>query len=259
MPYGYWNALTTKDFSSFSPDGTVVIMPVGSIEQHGPHLPVSVDTLITEGVLKEMLDSVPDSYTALVLPTLPVGKANEHTGFDGTLSLSVNTITGLWTDVAESVFRTGLKKLMILNGHGGQSQVASVVARDLRVRHDALVVPVNWWAVRDKPIEFGEDEYTYGIHGGAEETSVMMYLHPELVRREHCQNSTSNAFLQKEKFPRLFSQGALHAWKAEDLQKNGACGDASIATREDGETIVKAAAASLAELLSEMAAFSLPA
>ncbi len=259
MPYHYWNTLTTEDFFSFSPDRTVVVMPVGSIEQHGPHLPVSVDTLIVDGVLKEMLKNVPESYTALVLPTLPVGKANEHIGLNGTLSLSMETVTGLWTDVAESVFRTGLKKLMILNGHGGQSQAASIVARDLRVRHNALVVSVNWWSVRDKPTIFSEEEYTYGIHGGAEETSVMMFLHPELVRTENCRNFVSNAFLQKEKFPRLFSQGILHAWKAEDLHDSGTCGDASIASPEAGQDIVKSAAESLVDLLSEIAAFSLPA
>lgn len=258
MAYRYWDEMATTDFQNLNRDKTIVVMPVGSTEQHGPHLPLSVDVRITEGVLKEMLGHISDECTVLVLPTLPIGKANEHIDFDGTLSLSVNTLMGLWTDVAESVFRTGLKKLMILNGHGGQSQVMEIVARDLRVRHNVLVIPVNWWSVRPKPSEFSDDEYTYGIHGGAEETSVMMHLHPQLVRSECCINFIPSSFLQREKFPRLFSQGIRHAWKAKDLQSFGACGDASIANKEDGQKITLNAAKSLAELIAEMAEFQLP-
>lgn len=258
MAYRYWDEMATTEFRELDRDRTIVVMPVASTEQHGPHLPLSVDVRITEGILKEMLHRIPDSYTVLVLPTLPIGKANEHIGFDGTLSLSINTLMGLWTDVAESVFRTGLKKLMILNGHGGQSQVTEIVARDLRVRHNALVVPVNWWSVRPKPSEFSDNEYTYGIHGGAEETSVMMHLHPDLVKDECCVNFVPNSFLQREKFPRLFSAGVRHAWKAEDLQSAGACGDASIADKKDGQKIILTAAKSLAELIGEMAEFQLP-
>lgn len=259
MAYRYWDEMATTDFKRLDRDKTIVVMPVASTEQHGPHLPLSVDVRITEGVLNEMLVHSPKDCTILVLPTLPIGKANEHIGFDGTLSLSIETLMGLWTDVAESVFRTGLKKLMILNGHGGQSQVTEIVARDLRIRHNALVVPVNWWSVRPKPSEFSQDEYTYGIHGGAEETSVMMHLHPDLVRSECCANFMPNSLLQREKFPRLFSQGVRHAWKAEDLQSAGACGDASIANRDDGQKIISNAAQSLAELIEEMAEFQLPA
>ena len=94
MPYKYWDELATTEFRELDPEKTVVIMPVASTEQHGPHLPLSVDVRITEGVLKEMLNILPDSSLALVLPTIPVGKANEHTGFDGTLSLSIHTLMG---------------------------------------------------------------------------------------------------------------------------------------------------------------------
>lgn len=258
MPYKFWDEMTTTEFKDINPEKTIVIMPVASTEQHGPHLPLSVDVRITEGVLNHMLGLIPDYYTVLVLPTLPVGKANEHISFDGTLSLSVNTLMGLWTDVLESVIRTGFKKLMILNGHGGQSQVAEIVARDLRVRHSAFVVPVNWWSVRQNPTEFKSDEYIYGIHGGAEETSVMMHLHPDLVRDSCCVDFVPYSFLQKEKFPRLYSQGVRHAWKAEDLHKKGAMGDASKANIEDGAKIIESAATSLVELLGEMVEFKFP-
>ena len=253
-----WEELTTTDFATLDKQRTIVVMPVGSVEQHGPHLPLSVDVRITEGVLTETLRRLPDSCTVLVLPMLPVGKANEHIAFDGTLSLSVQTLISLWTDVAESVFRTGLKKLMILNGHGGQSQVSEIVARDLRVRHNALVVPVNWWSARPAvPSVFGSDEEAYGYHGGAEETSVMLHLHPDLVRRKKIANFTPRALAQKERFPLLYGNGVRHAWAAGDLNPTGAIGDASRATAEEGRRIVEEASPPLAALIAEMADFTL--
>lgn len=257
MPFHHWDELTTTDFAALDPAKTVAVMPVGSIEQHGPHLPLCVDSCITAGVLGAMLRHVPDGVTLLALPLLPVGKANEHIGFAGTLSLSVQTLMGLWTDMAESVFRAGLRKLMILNGHGGQTQVAEIVARDLRVRHGALVVPVNWWSVRPLPKLFAEEEYRYGIHGGAEETSVMMHLRPDLVRREQCRNFAPRSLQRREEFPMLYGHGVRHAWKAEDLHPEGACGDATLADAAKGRVIAEDAAHSLAALVQEMAAFEL--
>lgn len=258
MACKYWSELSTTDFENLNVKNTIAIMPVGSTEQHGPHLPLGVDVRIPEGVLKSVIDKIDGDIDILILPTLPIGKANEHIGFKGTLSLSINTLISLWTEVAESVFRTGIKKLLILNGHGGQTQVTEIVARDLRVRYDALVVPINWWSVRDKPQEFDQTEYTYGIHGGAEETSAMIYLHSNLVKADYCKNFQSNPFVNREKFPRLFSQGVKHAWKAEDLHIEGAMGDASVATAAKGKEIVENAAISIAELITEMIEYELP-
>jgi creatinine amidohydrolase len=257
MPCKYWNELTTADFKTIDTEKVIAILPVGSTEQHGPHLPLCVDACITEGMLKAVMALVPDDFIVLALPVMPVGKANEHIGFDGTLSLSVTTLIGLWTDIAESVFRTGVKKLMILNGHGGQTQVMDIVARDLRVRHDALVVPINWWSLQADKTLFPATEYTYGIHGGAEETSVMMHLRPDLVRTQYAQNFETQPLLKRHEFPRLFSQGVRHAWKAEDLQETGACGDATLATAELGQCIIDDAARSIVELLQEMSRFNL--
>lgn len=260
MPFLSWDNMTTTDFAGLDLAKAIAVLPVGSIEQHGPHLPLCVDACITAGVLDEMMrQQVPEGLTLLALPLLPVGKANEHSGFAGTLSLSVQTLMGLWTDVAESVFRAGLRKLMILNGHGGQSQVAEIVARDLRVRHNALVVPVNWWSVRPTPTLFPATEYIYGIHGGAEETSVMMHLRPDLVRRDACANFIPRSLQQREIFSALYGHGVRHAWQAEDLQETGACGDATLADATKGRAIIAEAAQSLLTLLQEMAAFELPA
>lgn len=259
MAWKYWDELTTFDFAGLDPARTIAVMPVGSTEQHGPHLPLSVDVRIMEGVLEETLRRLPEDCTVLVLPTLPVGKANEHQRFAGTLTLSAATLIQMWTEIGESVLRAGVRKLMILNGHGGQSQIGDIVGRELRVRHNALVVPVNWWSVRKTPEAFTPDEYTYGIHGGAEETSVMMHLHPDLVRTQHLADFVPRSLEKREAFPLLYGQGVRHAWEAADLHPQGAMGNATLATAEEGARIVADAADSLAALIGEMAVFEFPA
>jgi creatinine amidohydrolase len=261
MPYHYWDQLTAYDFDAFDPAQTIVILPVGSVEQHGAHLPLCVDYRLVEGVLGAMLEqfsSQQNQQTLLILPTLPIGKANEHTDFRGTLSLSVNSLIGLWTDVMESVIRSGFRKIMILNGHGGQMNIMDIVARDVRVRHNAFVVPVNWWSVRDPKDcdHFPADEYRYGIHGGAEETAMMQALHPEWVRADKIDNFIPIPFEKRDQFPLLYGQGSIrHAWKARDLHPSGAIGDATLATPEIGQKIIDNAAASILMLLQEMFRF----
>lgn len=257
MNYKYWKNMNTHDFDNLDPEATIAVLPVGSIEQHGPHLPVGVDTDIVWGVVENSLEKIPDDILCLVLPLMPIGKANEHSDFNGTISLSVNTLISLWTEICENVLRTGIKKILIINGHGGQTNVTSIVARDLRIRHDALVVPINWWSVREKPNEFSEEEYMYGIHGGAEETSVMMHLHPSLVNKDKIDNFISNSYKNRKEFPILCGNGTLHAWKASDLHAGGACGDASIASAEKGKEIINNASDSIIKLLQEMRRFKL--
>ena len=103
----YWHELTTKDFAALDRESAVALLPVGAIEQHGPHLPVYVDTCLTEGVVAHMLEKLPETQQLLVLPTQAVGKSNEHLAYPGTLTLSAETLTRLWTEIGESVHQIG--------------------------------------------------------------------------------------------------------------------------------------------------------
>ena len=160
------------------------MLPVGAIEQHGPHLPVSVDAAIIAGIVERVIALLPDDLPVTFLPMMPIGKSNEHIAFPGTLTLSADTLIRLWTEIGESVARAGIRKLVLLNSHGGQPQIMDIVARDLRVRLKMFVVALSYWGVGMPKGCFPSGEAEHGIHGGSSETSMMLHLHPELVRNE---------------------------------------------------------------------------
>ena len=140
LPRRYWQDMTTREFAALDAARAIALLPLGAIEQHGPHLPVAVDACIVDGIVRRALELLPAALPVTVLPLLPVGKSDEHLAFPGTLSLSAETLARLWTELGEAVARAGIRKLLLLNGHGGQPQVMEIVARDLRVR------PAWWWS-----------------------------------------------------------------------------------------------------------------
>ena len=184
-----WTELKTTEFAALPPE-TVAVLPVAAVEQHGPHLPVCVDACINESLLELALGKAYD-LPALLLPMQPIGKSNEHLGFAGTLTLSTDTVVRLWTELGESVRRSGVKRMLIFNSHGGQPQVADIVARDLRVRLEMFVATVSWWQLAGLQRYFSENELRNGIHGGAVETSLMLYFRPDLVSMEYAANFVS--------------------------------------------------------------------
>src|SRR5882757_9215295 len=165
-----WVEMTTEDFQESDMASAIAILPVAAIEQHGPHLPVEVDTAINRGVLARAMELLPADLPVTVLPAMPVGKSNEHAAFPGTLTLSAETLIRLWTEIGESVAAAGIRKLVIFNSHGGQPQIMDIVARDLRARRRMLVVAVNYWGLGLPNGLFPETELTHGLHGGSVET-----------------------------------------------------------------------------------------
>ncbi len=257
-PSRFWQDLTHEDFTRLDPERTVVLLPVAAIEQHGPHLPVSVDATLNAGVLAAALDLLPQSLPLLVLPAMPVGKSDEHIAFPGTLTLSAETLIRLWTEIGDSVARAGLRKLVLFNAHGGQPQVMDIVARDLRLRHRMLVAAVNWFAFGLPPGLFTPEEEAHGIHAGDIETSMMLHLRPDLVRTGRLANfRPASLDLAKDYRHANFLGPTPIAWAAQDLNPAGACGDASLATAEKGAAAVAHAAAALAALLDEVSRFPL--
>ena len=159
-----WQDMTTVDFEALDRARTVAVMPLGAIEQHGPHLPVCTDAVIAEEMAARALEQVPDDVAALLLPTMDVGKSVEHLAYPGTLTLSAKTLMDLWFEVAEGVHRAGLAKLLFINAHGGQPQVMEIVARELRVRHGMLAVAANWYDFVELETLFDPMEVRHGIH-----------------------------------------------------------------------------------------------
>lgn len=255
----YWHELTTKEIGALPKDRAIAVLPVAAIEQHGPHLPVYVDACINEGVVRHVIDRLPDDLPVYFLPMMAVGKSNEHLAFPGTLSLSAETLIRLWTEIGECVHRAGLRKLVLLNSHGGQPQIMEIVARDLRVRHGMFVVATNYWSVGRPAGLFPEAEQRHGIHGGSGETSIMLYLRPDLVKEEERADFVPSSIAMEQAYRYLRPEGAGigFGWQTQDLHPSGACGNALDADAERGRLIVEHAAEGLVELFREIDRFPL--
>ncbi|WP_411884942.1 creatininase family protein [Polaromonas sp. YR568] len=259
-PPRHWSILKTPDFAKLDLARCIAVLPVAATEQHGPHLPLNVDATLVEGVIAAALPHLPAAQPILFLPTQAVGFSPEHTRFAGTLTLKADTVIRLWTELAESVAQTGVKKLVLLNSHGGQVGLLDVVARDLRARLGMLVYSVNWFNLPltgedGKPVNdlFSATEHRFGIHAGEIETSMMLALKPEQVEMAKAQNFHSTSQDRAEKFSILGDgRSAKLAWQMQDYNPHGAVGNAAAATAEKGRALLGAAGRSLARLLVEI-------
>ncbi|MBV8413298.1 MAG: creatininase family protein [Alphaproteobacteria bacterium] len=255
-----WVEMTTQDFQRTDMAQAIAILPVAAIEQHGPHLPVEVDTAINRGVLARAMELAPTDLPVTVLPAMPVGKSNEHIAYPGTLTLSAETLIRLWTEIGESVARAGVRKLVLFNSHGGQPQISDIVARELRVRCRMLAVTCNVYALGKPAGLFPASELKHGIHGGSVETSIMMHLCPELVRREELADFRPSSLDMEGEYEILTPEGSIgFGWETQDLSVPGACGNALDADAERGRQLVEHYAARFVALLKEIHRYPLSA
>eukprot|EP01034_Spumella_vulgaris_P033719 gene33719-41601_t len=146
----FWADLSTRDFAALQASGqaeqVVAVLPVAAVEQHGPHLPLSVDATLLQGVIDAALPHLGADVPALFLPPQNIGLSTEHENFAGTLTLSPATVIALWTELGACVARAGVKKLLLFNSHGGNVAVMDIVARELRQRHGLLVYSASWFS-----------------------------------------------------------------------------------------------------------------
>lgn len=258
-PSRYWAELTTADFATLDPATTVAVLPVAAIEQHGPHLPLSVDATINEGILAEAAARAPSDLSFLILPEQSIGRSEEHLAFPGTLTIAPDTLAKAWGEIGRCVHRAGLRKLLLFNSHGGQPQVLDIVARDLRVTLGMLVAWCNWWRL-GLPEEGlpGAEELKHGIHGGALETAIMLHLRPDLVRQDKIADFRSLSQEMADDYELLSPLGqTAFSWMTQDLNPTGAVGDATQASVELGRRLVTHAADRLLFFLDELARFPL--
>lgn len=258
VPASLWHEMTTVDFADPSVNDWIAILPVAAIEQHGPHLPVYTDTAIAQGQIRRVLELLPDDIPATFLPVQAVGKSNEHISSPGTLTLTWETAIKAWMEIAESVARAGIRKLVIVNSHGGNVPLIDIITRELRVNLGMLAVGTAWSRFGQPDGLFSEHERTFGIHGGDIETSIMLHLHPELVRMDKARNFRSAQEKLVEGFKHLRAHGQQQfGWKAQDLNPDGAVGDASNATADKGRQSIDHAAAGFIDLLKDIHAFDM--
>ena len=238
FPYLSWSQISALS----NKQNTLIIQPIGAVEQHGPHLPLVVDAAIATAVVGQALQKLNDQISAYALPTLHYGKSNEHWRFPGTVTLTAQTLMAVLTEMAESIYRAGFRKLVFINGHGGQPQVLEIVSRDLRQQYpDLMVFPMFVWGAPHRAAEIvGQDEYDRGIHAGDVETSVMLALMPEHVRMDEAVQEFPNALRTEGGEDSLLSlEGDLPmAWMMDDLSKSGVVGNATAATADKGQAIL---------------------
>lgn len=254
----FWGELTSEDFKGLDPEKTIAVLPIAAIEQHGPHLPVSVDTEIANGMIRETIRQLPEDLSVLILPTQAIGKSNEHIRSPGTLTLTAETAIRAWTEIGESVSRAGVRKLVMVNSHGGNVDCIGIVARELRVRFQMLAVHCAWSRFGAPAGMFDDLENAVGIHAGDKETSLMLHFRPELVKMDRAENFAPSTIEMTRTFDLLRPTGfTAFGWIAPDLHPSGAAGDASRGTAEKGRLLAEYEAGRFIQLLRDVERFAL--
>lgn len=253
FPYLTWTEIQAMP----DKDNVVIVQPVGAIEQHGPHLPLIVDSAIGVGVLGKALEKLEPEIPAYALPPLYYGKSTEHLHFPGTITLSAQTLLAILNEMAESIYQAGFRKLVLMNSHGGQPQVMEIAARDIHLKYgDFMVFPLFTWRVPHITKELlAPKEALLGIHAGDAETSLMLSLLPDQVKMD-------KAVAEYPDLPQdtlLSMEGRLpFAWATIDLSKTGVFGDPTVATKEKGDRILDSVSDGWVQVIKDIYAFRQP-
>src|ERR1700676_2576613 len=251
-----WTDIHWPDIAAAAPARWIAVLPLAATEQHGPHLPLGTDVMIAQAHLTRVRELLPDSIPATFLPVQPVGISTEHIGYPGTLTLPTDVALKTWMALGESVARAGLKKLVMVTSHGGNSAAMTLVAQDLRARCGLLAVTTAWSRLSAPEGLFSAEELRHGIHGGAVETSIMLARYKQHVRNEKLADFRSTGIAMEKDYRWLSARRpAPFAWQAQDLHPGGAAGNATMATAEKGETLIDQGARAFCELLADVDKF----
>ncbi len=228
-------------------------MPIGAIEQHGPHLPLDTDLVIAERVAAAAVDAIGDGLDLWLLPSLPYTKSNEHAWAPGTIWLSPSTMLAILDELAASIAMTGCRRLVLFNGHGGNSSLLSVALREIRLTYDMMTFLAHPAMPVDQGGSSSGDELGMGIHAGSDETSLMLHLEPDCVEmslaaRSIPEHLASNSHVR-------FGGRVPFGWLSNDFGETGVIGDPTSATAERGRELFDGAVADFSAALVEISSF----
>lgn len=233
--------------------GSIIVQPLGAIEQHGPHLPFNTDLLVAERVAHAAVDRVGEELDVWMLPPLAYTKSNEHAWAPGTIWLSATTLLAVLDDIGRCVATTPARKLVFFNGHGGNSALLGVANRELRLHHGLMTFLAHPGTPADQGGTSPPGELGMGIHGGTDETSVMLHLAPHLVdmglaTRHVPEHLAANRYVR-------FGGPVGFGWLSNDFGPDGHIGDPTQATVERGRQLFDGAVEALCAALAEIKAF----
>jgi creatinine amidohydrolase len=247
---------TDISWAAASTSRWIAVLPLAATEQHGPHLPLATDVLIADAYLARVRERLPENVPATFLPVEPVGISTEHIDYPGTQTLATDVALKRWTAIGEEVARRGVKKLVIITSHGGNSAAMMLVAQDLRAHHKLFVVTTSWSRLSAAEKLFPAEEVRHGIHGGAVETSIMLARYPDQVREDAIADFPASSIAMEKQYRWLSTQRpAPFAWQAQDLNASGAVGNATLAVAAKGEQLLDQGATAFCELLAEVDKF----
>jgi creatinine amidohydrolase len=239
---------------------TIAILPLGAHEYHGPHLPLDTDTIIAKAVADRLRTALPDDLDVIFLEPEPVGYSPEHLDRAGTKSLPYDEAIEKWLAVAGDLASRGILKLILLNAHGGNSPLMTIVATEARIRFNMLCVATSWTRFGMPDGVISPEAKAIDIHGGDIETSVMLAIAPDRVDMADANDFPSAQTEYAKHFRHLRAYGP-HAfgWTMRDLNADGAAGNAAIATAEKGEALLAHAVKGLTELVEDVDRFEVSA
>lgn len=258
LPKRDWTEMTWPDFADGAVKHWIAVLPVAAVEQHGPHLPLGVDAFIADAYLARVCARLPMELPVTFLPVQRIGQSDEHTRFPGTLGVSAATIIRTWTEIGESLHRTGVRKLVMVTSHGGNVSAMEIVARDLRVRLRMLAVTCAWHRFGYPDGLFTSSERHHGIHGGDIETSLMLAAKPDALRMDKAQAATPSSIAMEKEFKWLSAIRPVgFGWMTQDLHPSGAVGDPTLASADKGRAALEHGARGFIELLQDIHRFDL--
>ena len=234
-------------------ESSVIVQPIGAVEQHGPHLPLAVDHVIAHEAAAALVAEHGDACDLWLLPTLSVSKSNEHAWSPGTLWLSAETLLAVLRDIGRCVASTKARRLVFLNAHGGNSSLLNVACREVRLQYGLMTFLVHPFVPPDQGGASPPAELGMGIHGGHRETSVFMHLRPHLVHLERAERAVPDGLAANRHV--RFGGLASFGWLSNDFGPDGHIGDPTGANTEEGKLLFETAVALLGEQMAEIAAF----
>ena len=235
-------------------ENSIMVQPLGAVEQHGPHLPLNTDLIVANAVAEAAVERVGEELDVWVLPALAYTKSNEHAWSPGTIWLSATTLLAVLDDIGRCIAKTPAKRLVFLNGHGGNSSLLSAANRELRLKYGLMTFLAHPGMPADQGGTSAEGEHGMGVHGGSDETSIMLHLAPHLctmakAERRIPEALTNNSYVK-------FGGKVSFGWLSNDFFEDGYIGDPTTATAERGKELFDGSVMAFCEALREIRTFN---